>query len=469
MQTSAPIFALGTVIYEMVTGKPPFAGQSRAILIAAILASEPVSIKTLKAITPPALDRVVGACLAKDADERWQRAHDLKMELSWIANAGSGEEHSAAPSRFKRERLAGAGVVIALLIVLIAAVYGHRSVVPPPMLRFVIQAPEGYTLNDAHTLAISTDGRKLVLLARDAEDKTSLWLRSLDSVSAHQLPGTEGSDIPVWSLYQINSAILSKLVVRDSKGTPLSIINTGLWLGAMRVAPGGRLLFSKHNPQTHTSDLWMFDLQKNDWQRLTFDKSTGSHIGVPSSDGKQVVYASVDKAAFQLHRKALGGAEVELLANNDLDQVPSDWSPDGRFLLFTQTDTKGAGDLWAMPMNTKFSQIQKDIEAVWAVEILLQSREVIDHLMQCHSPHALGSDGSLIGIDFVSYSHGSILPAGGCRSFASALLGIACGHCSCAIKQAQLIVAFGPLTLAWPARRYDVPSMNNRVASRTRT
>jgi Tol biopolymer transport system component len=152
-------------------------------------------------------------------------------------------------------------------------------------------------------------------------------------------------------VYEPTSAILSTLVLRDSKGTPIKTISSGIWVWAMRAMPDGRLLFTKSNPQTHTSDLWMFDLQKNNWQRLTFDTSTGGHIAVPSPDGKQIVYAAVDRATLQLHRKALGADEVELLANSDLDQVPSDWSPDGRFLLFTQTDTNGAGDLWAMPMN----------------------------------------------------------------------------------------------------------------------
>jgi hypothetical protein len=125
--------------------------------------------------------------------------------------------------------------------------------------------------------------------------------------------------------------------------------------------------------------------------------------------------------------------------------------------------------LYSLGQGIQFSQIQKDIEAVWAVAILLQSPEVIDHLMQCHLRNALGSHGSLIGIDFVSYSHESILPAGVSLlrlcSFRNSVPGIVL----VLIKQARLIVAFGPLTLAWPARHYDFPSMNNRVASPTRT
>src|SRR5260370_37787185 len=70
------IFALGEVIYEMATGKPAFAGKSRASLIAAILSSEPQPMAALQPMTPPALERVVKKCLAKDSDDRWQCASE---------------------------------------------------------------------------------------------------------------------------------------------------------------------------------------------------------------------------------------------------------------------------------------------------------------------------------------------------------------------------------------------------------
>src|SRR6195256_6312304 len=72
------IFALGAVIYEMVTGKPAFTGKSRASLIASILTTEPPPISQLQPLTPPALERVVKKCLAKDPDDRWQSARDIE-------------------------------------------------------------------------------------------------------------------------------------------------------------------------------------------------------------------------------------------------------------------------------------------------------------------------------------------------------------------------------------------------------
>src|SRR5207245_7757793 len=81
------IFAFGVVVYEMATGKKAFEGKSQAILIVAILEREPAPMSSLQPMTPPALDRVVKRCLAKEPDDRWQTARDLEMELKWIAES----------------------------------------------------------------------------------------------------------------------------------------------------------------------------------------------------------------------------------------------------------------------------------------------------------------------------------------------------------------------------------------------
>ena len=82
------IFAFGAAGYEMATGKRAFDGKSQASLIAAILEREPPPMSTLQPMTPPALDRVVKTCLAKDRDEQWQSASDLHRELKWTAETG---------------------------------------------------------------------------------------------------------------------------------------------------------------------------------------------------------------------------------------------------------------------------------------------------------------------------------------------------------------------------------------------
>jgi serine/threonine protein kinase len=98
--TLAPpnIFAFGTVIYEMATGKKAFSGKSQASVMAAILKEDPAPMSSLQPVTPPALDRVVRKCLAKEPERRWQTASDLRDELKWISRAGGATAFSAPPS-----------------------------------------------------------------------------------------------------------------------------------------------------------------------------------------------------------------------------------------------------------------------------------------------------------------------------------------------------------------------------------
>ena len=121
----------------------------------------------------------------------------------------------------------------------------------------------------------------------------------------------------------------------------------------MRIAPDARtLLIDKVSSQTHTGDLWTFDLQRKSWERVSFEASTGAHLGVWSPSGKTIAYAAAEKGIYNLRRAILDRSrDPEFLAKSALDQAPTDWSRDGRFLLFTQADVNGAGDLWIVPME----------------------------------------------------------------------------------------------------------------------
>src|SRR5262245_45793308 len=107
--TRTDIFAFGSVLYEMATGRKAFSGASQASLITSIMGSHPEPISAIVPMTPPALDRVVKVCLTKDPDERWQSAHDIANELKWIAegsSAGIAAPTNVVSRRRSRERLA---------------------------------------------------------------------------------------------------------------------------------------------------------------------------------------------------------------------------------------------------------------------------------------------------------------------------------------------------------------------------
>lgn len=128
------IFSFGIVLYEMLCGRRPFAGDSRASLMAAIVAAEPPSLFSLQPPVPASLERLILRCLAKDPDDRWQTARDLAAELRWIAEAGSGTT-MAAPAITRRPRraaiwgaVAGAVLTAAALAATVSSMWPRPAV-----------------------------------------------------------------------------------------------------------------------------------------------------------------------------------------------------------------------------------------------------------------------------------------------------------------------------------------------------
>ena len=94
------LFAFGAVLYEMLTARKAFDGKSQASLMSAIMSADPPAMATLQPMMPAALERVVKTCLAKDPDARWQSAHDLKLELTWLEQSAPAlgcDNEMAAP------------------------------------------------------------------------------------------------------------------------------------------------------------------------------------------------------------------------------------------------------------------------------------------------------------------------------------------------------------------------------------
>jgi serine/threonine protein kinase len=203
------IFALGAVIYEMATGRKAFPGKSQASVIAAILDHDPPPITAehpkLEDPASPALDHVVGTCLEKKPEDRWQSARDLLIELKWILNSSVQTPNGTSLiARYRqRERwlsLLVAGVFIAFLVTFVAHL--RRSYPKAHVVRFSIEAPENIRFADvefAGPPVISPDGSQLAFVGFDASGKRELWLRPLDAPTARPLSGTTNARFPFWS------------------------------------------------------------------------------------------------------------------------------------------------------------------------------------------------------------------------------------------------------------------------------
>jgi predicted Ser/Thr protein kinase len=207
------IFALGALLYEMVTGKPAFDGKSRSSLIAAIVERTPTPISQIHPLTPPAFEHVVMKCLEKEPDERWQSAHDIAQELRWITDAGS-QVGFAAPvmaARRRRERFtaifAVVGWLAALAAVLMATTYARKAASEKRLLQTEIALPLDNVVNAP--IAVSPDGLRLAAVLTEAKSANPLpsanegagvlAIRDLSSDETRTLPGTEGATYPFWA------------------------------------------------------------------------------------------------------------------------------------------------------------------------------------------------------------------------------------------------------------------------------
>ena len=198
----ADIFALGLLLYEMATGKKAFIGKSPASLMAAILQKQPEPISSVQPTAPPALDRVVRTCLARDPDDRFQTAHDVRLQLQWIVEGGSavGLPVPVAARRKSREKLAWALVPVAALAAAAATVLVIRLRSEPPRIVRSSLLPPGKSsfAFEFGPMALSPDGRRVAFVATSS-GINRLWVQPLSGVSAEPLAGTDGASNPFWS------------------------------------------------------------------------------------------------------------------------------------------------------------------------------------------------------------------------------------------------------------------------------
>ena len=197
------IFSFGCVLYEMVTGRRAFEGKSQLGIMTAILEKDPEPTSAIQPSLPPLLDRVIRACLAKDPAERFQSAHDVLMDLRWIADSAPAAAPGKTPEFYKSWAVMAA--IALLLLIALAAFAGYRW--PKPVsgaepLHAEIPPPEKFSFDatgDAGGMPVlSPQGDKIAFVAHSA-DKKLLWVRSLASDNAQSLEGTQGAMHPFWS------------------------------------------------------------------------------------------------------------------------------------------------------------------------------------------------------------------------------------------------------------------------------
>jgi serine/threonine protein kinase/Tol biopolymer transport system component len=201
------IWAYGCVLYEMLTGQRAFDGDDIPAVIARVLEREP-DFGALPPATPLQIRKLLRRCLNKDRRRRLADAADARLE---IEDATGAPEHPPLPERvslFHRSRVAWAIMVVfaAGFLAMIAFVVWGFVARPPDVtsaVRLSFSLPPGWTVQPSGTngfsyLAVSHDGRRIAMVASTGTERM-IWLRSLDTLDAQPLAGTDGALSPFWS------------------------------------------------------------------------------------------------------------------------------------------------------------------------------------------------------------------------------------------------------------------------------
>jgi len=236
------IWAFGCVLYEMLSGKQPFSGETVSDTLAEVLKVDP-DWSALPAGTPASIQKLVRRCLVKDPKQRLQAIGEARIVIEQALNPSAvisgidsvalpGATASAAQAAIQPWRRALPWAVAAILLItsaLFAYAYWREVSVPARSVRSSILPPDQTNFDldaSAGTPEISPDGKRLVFLAKDSTGKAMLWVRDLDSSSARPLDGTQGASFPFWSPDSLFVAYFAsgKLMKIDVSGGPAQTI-----------------------------------------------------------------------------------------------------------------------------------------------------------------------------------------------------------------------------------------------------
>jgi len=235
----ADIWAFGCVLYEMLTGKMAFHGETVTDTLAAIIKEEPDWSK-VPAGTPVRVRVLLQRCLQKDPKQRLRDIGDARISLDEILSGAADAQVAASapsPAAQWRLRLTSAVAAVAVLVaVFLAWLYVRQTPAARSVVQFEVALPTNLTVSGG--FALSPDGRKLAFIGRGADGQNRIWVRSLETLEVRQLDGTEGAGgIPFWSpdgrfLAFLAQAKLKK--IDSAGGPPLTLcdcpsVNGGTW------------------------------------------------------------------------------------------------------------------------------------------------------------------------------------------------------------------------------------------------
>jgi len=385
------IFAFGGVLYEMATGNRPFQGKSQISLASAILEQDPAPISSANAKVPAAFQHIVTTCLEKNPEDRFQTAHDIKLQLQWLA-AGKPAADQAAPAAVAppaaKHTLPWMAAVVAALLLGAAAATLLRPQHPAPSIRTVINPPEKTHINltgdTAGPPVLSPDGSAVAFAATGADGKTAIWLRPVASLDARQISDTDGAIFPFWSFDSRSIAFFAdgKLKVVEAAGGSAQVIadapfgRGGAWgadgvivyspatqdrLYRININGGAPVPITTLDPARHTSHRWPFFLP----------------------DGKHFVYSAINHDPAKSSDDAIYYASVDGSVNKPVLKAKSNAVYADGYLLFARNE-----QLLAQPLNPSTGALTGEPQAI--------AKDVANDPITWHMDVAAANNGLLI-------------------------------------------------------------------------
>jgi len=360
------LFAFGAVLYEMLTGKKAFEGESQASLIGAILHTDPPPVSSLQPLAPMRLERLVRTCLAKDPDARWQSAGDLARELTW-----SRDDRASAPGRERDvagatvgsragaavRRLAWAGATVAVALLVVWQWNAGRNVSGPTLSGF--EPLTSAAAAESHP-SISPDGQE-VLYQSSASGNMDIWLHRVGVEEPLNLTADSpvADSQPEWSPDGERIAFVSAragggIFIMGPTGEALKKITE--FGRAPAWSPDGlRIAFHQGAIDQPGASLWTVDVETRTVQEL------GAEGGSPawSPNGRWIAYS---RRGFDIEVIAAeGGTPIKLTDDAGITENYPTWSPDGRFIYFT-SDRGGTPNIWRVRIDPDTGQRAGDFE-----------------------------------------------------------------------------------------------------------
>ena len=308
------IFALGCVLYEMASGRKAFSGETQASVIGAILHGEPEPLAALAPLAPAALERLVGACLAKDPEARWQSAGDLAQELAWMRSAPEPRGTPAPAPRRALARLPWAVSAGAAVVAVAAWLAGPGRARPA--------GPSGSISLTALTVGpgyegeptFSPDGRMIAYVS-DRAGNLEVYLKQVGGGPDVNLTNNPADDVqPAFS----------------PDGTQIAFVSTR--------ASASDLIYRAPRIPLMGGDVWVMPALGGSARRI----AEGGNFPSWTPDGSEVVYVGGPPYKSKVYRvPALGGTprEIPLAIPSEEPGFPillyPSVSPDGRWLLFS--------------------------------------------------------------------------------------------------------------------------------------